>query len=97
MRPSSLAPRRILISISWRGDPQVCDSLRENTHRAGRPVFMVTNAGYTSLTAVCFAPKPPPMRGFSTRMRLFGMPSACDKMRRTWYTICVDEITCSLP
>ena len=97
MRPSSFAPRRTLISISWRGEPQVCASFRVNTHIAGRPVFIVTNAGYTSHTAVCFAPKPPPMRGFSTRMRLFGMPSAWDKMRRTWKTICVDEITCRRP
>ena len=60
-------------------------------------VCIVTNAGYTSLTAVCFAPNPPPIRGFSTRILLFGIPSALDKIRRTWKTICVEEITCSLP
>ena len=83
MRPSLFAPKRTVISISWRGEPQVCDSSRVYTHMAARPVFIVTKAGYTSHTAVCFAPKPPPIRGFSTRMRPFGMPSAFDKMRRT--------------
>ena len=83
MRPSLFAPKRTVISISWRGEPQVCDSSRVYTHMAARPVFIVTNAGYTSHTAVCFAPKPPPMRGFRRECGLSGMPSALDKMRRT--------------
>ena len=50
-------------------------------------VFQVTKAGYTSLTAVCFAPKPPPMRGFATRTMLLGICSAFAILRRAWNTI----------
>lgn len=95
--PSRSAPSRTVTSISCRGEPAIWLSYLVKMSFAGRPVCIVTNAGYTSLTAVCFAPNPPPIRGFSTRILLFGIPSALDKIRRTWKTICVEEITCSLP
>ena len=47
--------------------------------------------------AVCFAPKPPPMRGLTTRTSLFLSSSAVARMRRTWNGICVEETTSSRP
>ena len=60
-------------------------------------VIQVTNAGYTALTAVCLAPKPPPMRGLVTRTLLFGMCSAFATIRRVWNTICVELMICRRP
>ena len=63
----------------------------------GLPVCQVTKAGYISQTLVCFAPKPPPTRGLTTRIMDFGMPSALATLRRTWKTICVEETIVSRP
>ena len=67
------------------------------TSSAGRPVRTVTSAGYISHTAVCLAPKPPPMRGLITRMALFFISSALARMRRTWKGTCVELTTFSRP
>ena len=64
---------------------------------AGLPVFRVTMAGYTSVTTVCLAPKPPPRRGLTTRMRVFGISSAWDRILRTWNGTCVEEMTFRRP
>ena len=63
----------------------------------GFTVFQVTKAGKTSATTVCFAPKPPPIRGFVTRIFDLGIPSALEIILRTWKTIWVELITFSLP
>ena len=36
-------------------------------------------------------PKPPPMRGFMTRMRFTGSPSSGATMRRAWNGTCVER------
>ena len=97
MVPSLSAPSRTWTSISWRGLPAVWHSRRLYTSRAALPVFQVTKAGYTSATAVCLAPKPPPTRVFSTRILLLGMSSARARMRRRWNTIWVEDTTWSRP
>ena len=43
----------------------------------------MTNAGYTSEIELCFAPNPPPILGFDTRIFDFGMHNALDKILRT--------------
>ena len=41
-------------------------------------------------TAVCLAPKPPPMRGLMTRIMDLGMCKAFATLRRVWNTIWVE-------
>ena len=60
-------------------------------------VIHVTNAGYTSEIELCFAPNPPPILGFDTRIFDFGMHNALDRILRTWNTICVELTTFNLP
>ena len=75
-------------------------STRKNTVKMileGFLVFQVTKAGYTSLTAVCLAPKPPPMRGLETRTMDLGMCRALAMLRRAWNTIWVELSTFSRP
>lgn len=48
-------------------------------------------------THVCFAPNPPPILGFDTRIFDFGISSAFARILLTWNTIWVELITCSLP
>ena len=64
---------------------------------AGFPVFHVTNAGNTSVILVCFAPNPPPIRGFVTRIFDLGISRACPKIHLRWNTICVELSTFNLP
>ena len=93
------APRRTRTSISCRGEP--CDLAllsREYQSLPGVLSSVSQMPGYTSLTAVCFAPNPPPIRGFSTRILALGNAQApwtgsCARGNTIW----VDEITCSLP
>ena len=63
----------------------------------GLPVTHVTKAGNTSATTVCFAPKPPPILGFETRIFDLGIPRALDTILLTWNTICVELNILSLP
>ena len=51
------------------------------------------NAANGSLQPLCLAPKPPPMRGFTTRTWLLGMQRAFATMRRTWKGTCVEATT----
>ena len=60
-------------------------------------VIHVTYAGYTSLTEVCFAPKPPPILGLLTRIMVFGIWSALEMIRRQWKTIWVELTTFKRP
>ena len=76
--PSLVAPSLTCICISCLGDEADNDSSLENIIIAGFLVFHVTNAGYISETEVCFAPKPPPILGFVTRIFDGDIPSACD-------------------
>lgn len=57
----------------------------------------VTNAVKISTQPDCLAPKPPPMRGFTTRTRACGMSRAPATMRRTWKGTCVEEVTVRRP
>ena len=75
----------------------VWDSSRLKTILLGFPVFQVTKAGNTSLMAVCFAPKPPPILGLETRTMLRGIPSAFAMIRLQWNTICVELTTLRRP
>ena len=59
--------------------------------------IQVTKAGYSSATTVCFAPKPPPIRGFKARTFALGIPRAVEMILRTWNTIWVELTTTSLP
>ena len=45
---------------------------------------MVTRAQASSTSISCFTPKPPPMRGLTTRMRRMGRSRMRAMMRRTW-------------
>lgn len=90
MIPSLVAPTRTETSISWRGVEAVWLSVREKIILDGRPVFQVTKAGKISETTVCFAPKPPPILGFTTRIFDLGIPRALEMIRRTWNTIWVE-------
>ena len=60
-------------------------------------VIHVTNAGYTSEIALCFAPNPPPIRGLTTLTLDFGMLSPLAIIRLAWNGICVEEMTLILP
>ena len=59
-------------------------SERVNSSRTGRPVAMVKWPTISSSNISCLTPKPPPMRGLMTRMRLTGSPNRGATMRRTW-------------
>ena len=72
-------------------------SCREKISMEGFFSFQVTKAGYTSETAVCLAPNPPPSRAFRTRIMEAGMCRALDTMRRTWNTIWVELTMFSRP
>ena len=95
--PLLSAPMRTRIFISCLGDEAVCDSFLVNIIIDGLPVIRVTKAGNTSATTVCFAPNPPPIRGLNTWILFFGIPSAFERIRRTWKTIWVELKTFSLP
>ena len=77
------APTRTVTSISCLGVEAVWDSFRVKIILEGFPVFHVTKAGNTSATTVCFAPKPPPILGFVTRILDLGIPRALDTILRT--------------
>ncbi len=89
MRPSAITPVRMRTIIGWREVLAANCSSRVYSSLTGRPVAMVRCAQMSSISTSCLLPKPPPMRGLMTRMRLIGSPSTGARMRRTWNGTCV--------
>ncbi len=86
---SLITPVRILMTIGWREVLLTNCSSRVYSMMTGRPVAMVRCAQISSRYTSCLLPKPPPMRGFTTRMRLIGNPNTGAIIRRTWKGTCV--------
>ena len=80
--PSAPAPMRTFTSISCLGEEAVWLFLVK-IRQEGFFVIQVTNAGKTSATTLCLAPKPPPILAFVTRILVFGIPRALDRILLT--------------
>ncbi len=89
IRPSFVTPVRIRMIMECREVEAANCSARVYSSLTGRPVAMVRCAQMSSIITSCLLPKPPPIRGLITRIRLTGSPSTGARMRRAWNGTCV--------
>ena len=72
-------------------------SVRVSVQRTGRPSLRATQASTSSSVLSCFAPKPPPTSGLTTRTCAGSIPSVPAIPKRSWCGVCDGVQTVSRP